>query len=81
MRLELWRTWDAAPVQYTGTMDGRPFSFRARWNTWSFVHGSFVRQAQRGDGPFAASAMPFEEAERIICRCAEAYVETTKRDV
>jgi hypothetical protein len=80
MRLEMQRTCDAAPVQYEGTIDGRPFYFRARWNGWSFRHGSFVRQGQWGDDPFAASAMPFAEAERIIRMCAEAYVETTKRD-
>ena len=33
-----------------------------------------------GDGPYAASRMPFEEAERIIRARAEEYVETAGRD-
>jgi hypothetical protein len=32
----LKRTCDAAPVQYEGTVNGRPFYFRARWDAWSF---------------------------------------------
>jgi len=95
MQLEMRRTCDAAPVQYEGTIDGRPFYFRARWNAWYFAvtagcdeangcdalpHDAFVREALWGDGPFAASAMPVEEAERIIRSCAQAYVEATQRD-
>ncbi len=36
MRLEMRRTTNAAPVQYEGTIDGRPFYFRARHDGWSF---------------------------------------------
>ena len=37
------------------------------------AHGFFAEE-QYGEGPFAASYMPLEEAERIIGRCAEVYV-------
>ena len=46
-----------------------------------FPNGAFVREAQWGDGPFTASYMPVEEAERIIRWCAEAYMEAIQRDM
>jgi hypothetical protein len=44
-----------------------------------FPARAFYCTAQWGDGPSAASYMPFEEAERIIQVCAEAYLKATKR--
>ncbi|HEU5348103.1 MAG TPA: hypothetical protein VFU63_05770 [Ktedonobacterales bacterium] len=37
MELTMRRTCDAGPVQYEGTIDGRPFYFRARHDGWSFA--------------------------------------------
>jgi hypothetical protein len=89
MQLEMQRTLDEAPVEYEGTIDGRPFYFRARHDGWFFgvadtideasiadtlPHGTFFRRANWGNGPYAASHMPFPEAERIIRACAEEYV-------
>jgi hypothetical protein len=41
---------------------------------------AFYCTAQWGDDRDAASYMPFEEAERIIRVCAEAYMKATKRN-
>lgn len=62
------------PVQAEGTVDGRPFYFRARWQHWSFdVDDVTFREARWGDSPFAAGWMPHDAARNIIERCAEEY--------
>lgn len=125
MQLEMQRTANGVPVQYEGTVEGRPFYFRARNDRWFFaiadtldeaveapsalgvadfvakrdlgmdeffkladlvdlasssdplLPGPFVREALWGETSWAASFMPFEEAERIIQACAEEYVAAT----
>ena len=37
LELRMKRTCSAAPVQYEGTVNGRPFYFRARHDAWSFA--------------------------------------------
>jgi hypothetical protein len=85
MQLEMRRTCDAAPVQYEGIIEGKYFYFRARWNTWSFTvadtlqdviagRAIFQRWSRYGDGIAPASAMPHEEAERIIQACAREFL-------
>jgi hypothetical protein len=98
MQLEMRRILDESPVEYEGTINGRPFYFRARHDWWFFgvantvdeasvadlltaTAHAFFRKAKWGDGPYAASHIPFEEAERIIRACAEEYVEKVGRNV
>ena len=73
------------PVQAEGTVDGAPFYFRARGNSWSMSIGAkpvevccgqadgWHMHRQWGDEPFAAGWMPVEEAMRLIREAAEAY--------
>jgi hypothetical protein len=84
------RTCDRAPVQYEGAIDSKCFYFRARWDEWSFTVADsfkeaitglsegelFMRTGRYGDNqhPYAASYMPYEEAERLIRACADEYV-------
>jgi len=70
------------PVQAEGTVNGTPFYFRARGNSWSFSVGEdpfgapdWDRAEKWGDEPFAAGWMELSEARRIISECAEAYTE------
>ena len=91
MQIQMQRTLDAAPVEYEGTVNGRPFYFPARCDGWFFGIGDtvdaasiadssledqFFREAKYGDGPYDASYMTFSEAERIIHKCALAYLAT-----
>lgn len=68
------------PVQAEGTVCGKPFYFRARWEHWSFRVGTdpignpeWLREGEWGDGPFAAGWMPEDEARKIIERCAAMF--------
>lgn len=69
------------PVQIEGTIDGRPFYFRARGEHWSLeIHptadGGYLSWpeddaewrigAEWGDGPFVAGWMPIETALAIV---------------
>jgi hypothetical protein len=97
MQLEMRRILDESPVEYEGTIDGRPFYFRAHHDWWFFgvantvdeasvadllpaTAHAFLRRAKWGDGPYAASRMPFEGAERVNRARAEEYVQTAGRD-
>ncbi|HWP43098.1 MAG TPA: hypothetical protein VNO14_07690, partial [Blastocatellia bacterium] len=75
------------PVQAEGTVDGKPFYFRARGRRWSFAlsedpnnsspdeeTADFYVEEKYGDTPYAAGYMPIEAAESIIRRCAEEYL-------
>lgn len=90
-KIEMDRTCNAAPVQYEGTVDGTPFYFRARHEHWSFSAGvdpvkislgwaeGFNREEEWGEtGHHDASYMPYEEAEKIIKRCCEEFVNEVK---
>jgi len=76
------------PVQADGTVNGRPFYFRARHGSWSFVgalHGDpvevysgshgFLQEATWGAHAQAADHMPEGEARQIIARCAVPFAE------
>jgi hypothetical protein len=73
-----------APVVYGGTIAGRPFYFRARWNAWYFavankeeeLYGDEVIFSRKGDygTDYEASMMPLTEAEAIIRRCVQEYL-------
>ncbi len=78
------RITDAAPVQYEGMINGRPFYFRARWMGWTFTvantldeaistQGIFFRESTYGKNA-DASYMPHEEAEQIIRQYASEYL-------
>ncbi len=72
-----------------GTVDGDEFSFRSRWDRWSFAvsadpqllpddiesreQGYFVEQLY--GGRYGAGYMPEVEARKIIDREAHAYYE------
>lgn len=86
-------TTTAAPVQAEGTVDGHPFYFRARHDTWEFAisddpavdpvaiqseeHG-FYRTALYPGGPRAASHLPLHVAEALIRRCASEYLRSRR---
>ena len=90
-------TTTAAPVQAEGTVYGRPFYFRARHSSWSFVaarnpnldsealvlpeHGS--GEVFLIEGKFSkASYMSLSKARKLIESCAEAYLrEQTNTDL
>lgn len=80
------------PVQAEGTVDGKPFYFRARGNFWSFAlsedttisspdedTADFYVEEEYGDTPYEAGYMPIEVAESIIRRCAEEYLRSGVR--
>ena len=77
------------PVQFEGTIDGVPFYFRARYDTWEFGAGDdpvdvMIDEGTRGgfyrsgsydpEGDgFGASYMPIEVAKQIILECADEF--------
>ena len=89
LALAMRMTTPGAPVQYEGMVQGRPFYFRARWDTWRFAiadtfdeavranensEAVFFRSSKYGTGPYDASAMDLEEAEAIIRACVAEYL-------
>lgn len=90
-------TTTAAPVQAEGTVCGKPFYFRARHSSWSFVaargpkldpkalvlpeHGS--SEVFLIEGKFGkASYMSLSKARELIESCAEAYLrQQTKSEI
>lgn len=65
------------PVQAEGTIDGKPFYFRARGEYWRMEIGEPVewqRSAKWGDSPYAAGWMPEAEAIAFIEQCAAEYM-------
>jgi hypothetical protein len=67
------------PVQGYGTIDGQPFYFRARWDSWRLNIGgddvvakpAWSCSEDYGDGPYDAGWMTQEEAIGFIRRAAE----------
>jgi len=84
------RTCDVSPVQYEGTIDGRTFYFRARWDSWTFTIAETLEDAvlpSTATGPTwcrsgkygapdeeVAGRTPFADAERLIRQCAIEYL-------
>lgn len=69
------------PVQADGTVNGKPFYFRARGEHWSMGIGGdpvadpeWYRRQPWGDTPFEAGWMPFEIARGFIETCADDYM-------
>lgn len=69
------------PVQAEGTIAGKPFYFRARFDSWSMRIGGdpvgnpeWRYDEEYGDEPFAAGWMTEEEALAFIERAAEMYL-------
>jgi hypothetical protein len=76
-----------APVQIKGTVNGTPFYFRARWDTWEFgagddpveivldegTRGGFYRTGAHDPAQdgYGASYMSQSVAKQIIRRCAD----------
>ena len=56
-RIEM--TCEAAPLQFEGEIDGNPFYFRARWESWRFTivrpGGNPVSPKSNGEVLYAAS--------------------------
>jgi hypothetical protein len=71
----------SCPVQAEGTVDGKPFYFRARFRNWSMGIGGYdavldpewYREDEWGDGEFDAGYMPESDARRLIETCAADY--------
>lgn len=76
------------PVQAEGTINGAPFYFRARGDSWSIEIGGgyvledaskgipasgFYLKRDYGDGPYDAGWMPVEEACGFIAEAAAEY--------
>ena len=76
------------PVQSEGTIDGAPYYFRARGDSWEIeIGGGFVledaskgipatgfyMEREYGDGPYDAGWMPVEEARSFIAEAAAEY--------
>ena len=79
----------AAPVQAEGSVEGRPFYFRSRWDEWTFAIANapeadpvdicdssqgFFRSGIVAGGRYAASYLPLPDATEIIRRCAAEYL-------
>lgn len=69
------------PVQAEGTIDGKPFYFRARGEHWSFSVGTdaigdpdWHHEEKWGSGPYDAGWMSEETARRAIEWCARSYL-------
>ena len=74
------------PVQAEGMVNGVPFYFRARGDSWTFSVGAdpvgvscglsegFHHEEEYGDGPYDAGWMPVDEAEAFIRKGAELYL-------
>ena len=62
------------PVQAEGTIDGKPFYFRARGSHWTLSIGGvdpvdkpdWFWHESYGNGPFDAGWMPVDEAEAFL---------------
>jgi hypothetical protein len=70
------------PVQAEGTVDGKPFYFRARWDKWSIGIGcepvlspEFYREAPYGERPGEAGWMPQYQALIFIAKAIREYAE------
>ena len=77
MVLVIRRLHGNCPVQAEGTVDGKEFYFRARWEHWTMGIGGdpvdepeWFREAKWGDSPVAAGWMPKDEARKFIEQCA-----------
>jgi hypothetical protein len=72
---------DLCPVQADGTVNGKPFYFRARFQHWSMSIGGpdpicepeWYYEEEYGIEPFAAGYMPQEEARAFIEKAAGLY--------
>jgi hypothetical protein len=67
------------PVQAEGTVNGVPFCFRARHQTWQMSIGSrpagWLRTERWGSDAEDAGWMDHDIARGIVERCAKEYVE------
>lgn len=78
------------PVQCWGTIAGKHFYFRARWNYWSFGVGeqqdlpvvadddidrlNYYKEQEYGNDPYSAGYMPFDESKNWIIECIRDYL-------
>jgi hypothetical protein len=70
------------PVQAEGTINGKPFYFRARGTHWSLRVGgadvvgdpAWEYEEPYGEGPYDAGWMSEQEARQFIDRAAALYV-------
>lgn len=76
------------PVQAEGTVNGKPFYFRARGAHWSMSIGGedvvgdpeWSHEEDYGDSAFAAGWMPESEARGFIAKAASLYSESPDDD-
>ena len=78
------------PVQIEGLIDGQPFYFRARGDSWAlhvgpkedwFTDREWLHEADYGDGPFDAGWMPEHEALGFVCDAVALWPELRGRRV
>ena len=80
-----------SPVQAWGTVKGRAFYFRARYEHWTFAVSEspdidpvdiqdagrgFYREERFGTRQFEASHIPLDVAAKIVEDCAREYVQS-----
>lgn len=71
------------PVQAEGTINGKPFYFRARGEEWSLSIGGedvvcdpdWYYEEPYGDEPFMAGWMPEDEARKFISKGARLFAD------
>ena len=95
MTLQISMIGGNCPVQAEGTIDGKPFYFRARGMRWTMGVGGdplghptdpsmerpdWYAECTWGDVPFAAGWMSEAEARRLIEWCASEYVANASRN-
>ena len=81
VKVEITQGGGLCPVQAEGTINGKPFYFRARGSSWRLNIGGedlilkpeWSYEEDYGDGPFDAGYMSEEEARTFIQKAAEMY--------
>jgi len=61
------------PVQAEGTINGQPFYFRARGDSWRMNIGDWSYEEDYGTGPFDAGWMTEDEARAFIKQSADKF--------
>lgn len=65
--IEMTQTCEASPLQYEGTVNGKPFYYRGRWCKWWFGVGATFNQEGRGplvrEGSIVSTEQPFIQSQ------------------
>jgi hypothetical protein len=87
--IEMACTCGACPVQYEGTINGKPFYYRSRWDEWRLAIANTIEDAQdagvwslnngtslffaKGDDDELDMDKQNQFAKQIIQQCADAF--------